>query len=133
MDIYTNKLSVVLQITLALRALQYVALYRSLGPLLVTIVEMFADILSFVGFYVFILLGFANGFFVIFSAANANAAAAGGIAAASLSYASIVEVCIYIYVCVVYIYVYTYAYTSIQQILSRLRQQILRDFLSRKF
>ena len=46
-----------LQLSLALRALQYVALNRSLGPLLVIIVEMFGDILSFVGLYAFILLG----------------------------------------------------------------------------
>jgi len=69
-----------LQLSLALRALQYVALNRSLGPLLVIIVEMFGDILSFVGLYAFILLGFANGFYVLFSAD-----------AASPSYGAIVE------------------------------------------
>lgn len=92
-----------LQITLALRALQYVALYRSIGPLLVTIVEMFSDVLSWVGFYIFILFGFANGFFVLFSTASA-AASAGAITEGAittlngapgdvshLSYATIVE------------------------------------------
>jgi hypothetical protein len=77
-----------LQITLSLRALQYVALYRSLGPLLVTIVEMFSDILSFIAFYVFILLGFANGFLVLFSTAAAAAPTTAAAAASSFAAAA---------------------------------------------
>jgi len=66
-----------LQITLALRGLQYISLYRSLGPLLVTVVSMLSDILSFVGVYVFVLLGFANAFLLL--------------SAGDMSYADIIE------------------------------------------
>jgi len=58
-----------LQISLALRALQYLSLFRSFGPVIVAVASMLADILSFVGLYVFIVLGFANGFYVLFGGA----------------------------------------------------------------
>ena len=50
-----------LQVTLALRLLTYVSLFRVLGPLLVTVVSMFSDTISFVGVYAVVLLAFANG------------------------------------------------------------------------
>jgi len=56
-----------LQITLALRALQYASLARTLGPLLVTVGGMLEDITRFGGVFTFVLFGFANAFFVLFS------------------------------------------------------------------
>ena len=58
----------VLQITLSLRALQYISLFRSLGPLLVTVVSMFSDTASFAGIYAFVLFAFSNALFVVLSA-----------------------------------------------------------------
>jgi len=55
-----------LQISLSIRLLQYISLFKSLGPLLVTVVTMFQDIFGFLGLFSFILFGFTNGFYVTF-------------------------------------------------------------------
>lgn len=61
-------LSSLLQLTLALRMLQYVSLYRPLGPLLVTVGGMIRNIVQFFGVYAFVLLGFSDAIFVLFNA-----------------------------------------------------------------
>lgn len=61
-------LSSLLQLTLALRMLQYVSLYRPLGPLLVTVGGMIRNIVQFFGVYAFVLFGFADAIFVLFNA-----------------------------------------------------------------
>jgi hypothetical protein len=61
-------LAAVLQLTLALRMLQYVSLYRPLGPLLVTVGGMLKNIVQFFGVYAFVLLGFADAIYVLFNA-----------------------------------------------------------------
>mmetsp|Transcript_22820 Transcript_22820/g.54060 ORF Transcript_22820/g.54060 Transcript_22820/m.54060 type:complete len:202 (-) Transcript_22820:87-692(-) len=60
-------LSSLLQLTLSLRMLQYVSLYRPLGPLLVTIGGMIRNIVQFFGVYAFVLLGFADAVYVLFN------------------------------------------------------------------
>ena len=53
----------VLQVTLALRLLTYVSLFRVLGPLLVTVVSMLFDGARFGGVLIVVILGYANGFY----------------------------------------------------------------------
>jgi len=52
-----------LQITLALRLLTYVALFRVLGPLLVTVLAMVSDATRFLSVLGIVILGYANGFY----------------------------------------------------------------------
>jgi len=52
---------------MALRALQYTALFRVVGPLLVTVGGMVTDVSQFFLVYAFVLIGFANAFFVLFA------------------------------------------------------------------
>ena len=47
--------------TLALRLLAYVSLFRVLGPLLVTVLAMFADAARFSGVLLVVIVGWANG------------------------------------------------------------------------
>ena len=56
-------LSGVLQVTLALSALQLVSLFRVLGPLLITTVQMVADVGRFGSVLAIVVFGFANGFY----------------------------------------------------------------------
>jgi len=56
-----------LQLSFAVRGLEYASLFRSLGPLLVTVRGMLVDITRFGGLYAFVLIGFANAFFVLFA------------------------------------------------------------------
>ena len=52
-----------LQVTLALRLLTYVSLFRVLGPLLVTVVSMLFDGARFGGVLLIVIFGYANGFY----------------------------------------------------------------------
>ena len=52
-----------LQITLALRLLTYFALFRVLGPLLVTVLAMVSDATRFLAVLGIVILGYANGFY----------------------------------------------------------------------
>lgn len=54
-----------LQISLALRFLQYASMYRSLGPLLVTLFEMLSDFARFSVILVILLGGFCNAFYTL--------------------------------------------------------------------
>ena len=81
-------LSGVLQVTLALSMLSLVALFRVLGPLLITVVQMVADSTRFAVVLAIVVVGYANGFYSLIH---------GGQSAASLaqlpydySYSSIV-------------------------------------------
>ena len=49
--------------TLALRLLSYVSLFRVLGPLIVTVLAMLYDALRFSGVLIIVTLGYANGFY----------------------------------------------------------------------
>jgi len=53
----------VLQVTLALRLLAYVSLFKVLGPLLVTVLSMVSDAARFSGVLIIVILGWANGFY----------------------------------------------------------------------
>jgi len=53
----------VLQVTLALRLLTYVSLFKVLGPLLVTVLSMVSDAARFSGVLVIVIFGWANGFY----------------------------------------------------------------------
>merc|ERR1711967_30051 len=61
-----------LQISLSIRLLQYISLFKALGPLLVTVVTMFQDIFGFFGLFSFVLFGFTNGFYVTFAMGGAE-------------------------------------------------------------
>jgi len=52
-----------LQVTLALSMLNLVALFRVLGPLLITVVQMLTDSLRFAVVIGIVLIGYANGFY----------------------------------------------------------------------
>ena len=52
-----------LQVTLALRLLTYVSLFKVLGPLLVTVLSMVSDAARFSGVLVIVIFGWANGFY----------------------------------------------------------------------
>merc|ERR1712087_967057 len=64
---YGQPLGGLLQISMALRGLQYASLFRALGPLLVTVGGMVSDVAEFFSVYAFVLFGFANAFFVLFA------------------------------------------------------------------
>ena len=49
------------QVTLALRLLAYVSLFRVLGPLLVTVLAMVSDAARFSGVLLVVIVGWANG------------------------------------------------------------------------
>ena len=53
----------VLQVTLALRLLTYVSLFKVLGPLLVTVLSMVSDAARFSGVLIVVIFGWANGFY----------------------------------------------------------------------
>jgi len=50
-----------LQVTLALRLLTYVSLFKVLGPLLVTVLSMVSDAARFSGVLIIVIFGWANG------------------------------------------------------------------------
>jgi len=52
-----------LQVTLALRLLTYVSLFKVLGPLLVTVLSMVSDAARFSGVLIIVIFGWANGFY----------------------------------------------------------------------
>jgi len=62
-----------LQVTLALRLLSYVSLFRVLGPLLVTVLSMLYDALRFSGVLIIVMLGFANGFYSLIHSSTSAA------------------------------------------------------------
>ncbi|KAJ1460458.1 hypothetical protein M885DRAFT_509445 [Pelagophyceae sp. CCMP2097] len=52
-----------LQVSLALRLLEFVSVFESLGPLLITVLKMLSDALRFAGLVAIVTLGFADGFY----------------------------------------------------------------------
>ena len=52
-----------LQVSLALSLLNYVSIFRALGPLLITVVQLVADALRFSAILGVVVLGYANGFY----------------------------------------------------------------------
>jgi len=63
LDAIAAVLSGALQVTLTLYLLNLVTLFESIGPLLITTVQMVQDALRFLAVIAFVLLGYANGFY----------------------------------------------------------------------